>query len=120
MASVGAKLNLKPGHAVYLAGVPDDVDLELPDGSSVADDPESADAVIAFVASKGDVAKVEDVVLPAARRDAVAWVAYPKGGQLGTDLNRDILAALLEERGIKAVRQVSVDDVWSALRFRPA
>ena len=47
-------------------------------------------------------------------------VAYPKGGQLGTDLNRDSLAATLKTHGIQPVRQVALDDVWSALRFRPA
>ena len=57
--------------------------------------------------------------MDAARRDALAWVAYPKAGQLGTDLNRDRLAGLLAERNVRAVRQVSIDDVWSALRFRP-
>lgn len=51
--------------------------------------------------------------------DRVAWVAYPKAGQLDTDLNRDILARRLEQEGIQAVRQVAIDTVWSALRFRP-
>ena len=43
----------------------------------------------------------------------------PEGRQLGTDLNRDVLAALLEARGVQPVRSVSIDSVWSALRFRP-
>jgi hypothetical protein len=47
------------------------------------------------------------------------WIAYPKAGKLGTDLSRDILAALTAE-GIQPVRQVTVDETWSALRFRPA
>jgi hypothetical protein len=60
-----------------------------------------------------------EAVLAAARRDALAWVAYPKACQLGTDLNRDSLAALMSERGVRPVRQVSVDGTWSALRFAP-
>lgn len=56
----------------------------------------------------------------AALKDRLAWVAYPKAGKLGTDLNRDVLAGLMLERGVQAVRQVAIDDVWSALRFRPA
>ena len=39
--------------------------------------------------------------------------------QLGTDLNRDALAALVEASGARPVRSVSIDGVWSALRFRP-
>ncbi|MFE2102127.1 MULTISPECIES: hypothetical protein [unclassified Streptomyces] len=46
-------------------------------------------------------------------------MAYPKGGKLGTDLNRDTLAAALSERGVRPVRQIAIDDIWSALRFRP-
>jgi hypothetical protein len=29
------------------------------------------------------------------------------------------LAALLVENGVQPVRQIAIDDVWSALRFRP-
>jgi hypothetical protein len=60
------------------------------------------------------------VSVAAARADRLPWIGYPKGGQLGTDLNRDRLAAALALRGVQPVRQVSIDDTWSALRFRPA
>ena len=46
-------------------------------------------------------------------------MAYPKAGQLGTDLNRDRLHVHMRERGLKTVRQVSLDDTWSAMRLRP-
>jgi hypothetical protein len=59
-------------------------------------------------------------VQPARRRRILAWIAYPKAGQLGTDLNRDILARSLTGRGVRPVRQVAIDDVGSALRFRLA
>ena len=42
------------------------------------------------------------------------------GSQLGTDLNRDRLVAALADQGVQPVRQKSIDDTWSALRFRPA
>ena len=50
----------------------------------------------------------------------LTWIAYPKAGQLETDLNRDILWELLDGKGVRPVRQVALDDTWSALRFRPA
>jgi hypothetical protein len=58
--------------------------------------------------------------LDAARADKLAWIAYPKAGQLGTDLNRDVLARSLTAVGVQPVRQIAIDEVWSALRFRPA
>jgi hypothetical protein len=45
-------------------------------------------------------------------------VAYPKAGQLGTDLNRDSLARALQTEGFEPVAQIAVDDVWSALRVK--
>jgi hypothetical protein len=56
----------------------------------------------------------------AAAHDGLTWVAYPKAGQLGTDLNRDILSKHLEARGLDGVRQVALDSLWSAIRFRVA
>jgi hypothetical protein len=80
--------------------------------------PGTADAVLAFVRTRADL-DAAGPALEAARADRLAWVAYPKGGQLDTDLNRDTLAATLTERGVRPVRQVALDGVWSALRFRP-
>ena len=54
-----------------------------------------------------------------ASADRLTWVAFPKAGQLDTDLNRDRVAEALIAAGIRPVRNVSIDDVWSALRFRP-
>jgi hypothetical protein len=59
-------------------------------------------------------------VVGAAREDRLAWIAYPKAKKLGTDLNRDILAREMTALGTDPVRQVSLDETWSALRFRPA
>ena len=93
--------------------------LELPGGPSVLADAGDADAVIAFVTRQDDLDSAGQAVA-AARADRLAWIGYPKGGQLGTDLNRERLVAALADQGVQPVRQVSIDDTWSALRFRPA
>jgi hypothetical protein len=115
---VAQKLQIKPGMTVAVLDAPPEVVLDLPDGSAGAE-PDAADAVIQFVRTREELIDRDDPVVQAARRDALAWIAYPKAGQLGTDLNRDSLAELVAERGTRAVRQVAIDDVWSALRFRP-
>ena len=52
--------------------------------------------------------------------DSVLWFAYPKGtSKIKTDINRDIIRATAEEYGITTVAAISIDDTWSALRFRP-
>lgn len=82
-------------------------------------DPKTAKALIVFIKNADELrAKVAPAVA-AARRDAITYIAYPKAGQLGTDLTRDNLWVMLQGQGIKPVRQIAIDDVWSALRFRP-
>jgi hypothetical protein len=114
---VAAKLQLRAGHRVAVIGLPSEVDLGLPDAAGV--DPTSADAVILFVRVSDDLLANRAALVEAARRDAIAWLAYPKAGALGTDLNRDTVAARLMQEGIRPVRQIAIDEVWSALRFRP-
>ena len=113
---LSAKLQLKPGQSMAVLNAPPGLALSgVPTAASAAD----ADAVIAFVTRREDLDAAGPAVA-AARADRLAWIGYPKGGQLGTDLNRDRLAAVLAEHGVQPVRQVSIDDTWSALRFRPA
>ena len=89
------KLNLKPGMKARVLGKPANVNLAGVGTTSSA----KAGAVILFARTLAEL-------------DA-------KAGQLDTDLNRDILWKHLLKKGVQAVRQVAIDDVWSALRFRP-
>ena len=115
--SVISKLQIKPDHRAVILGKPTDVHLEA---EAVGDDAASADAVLAFVTTSDDLGGADvAAAVAAARRDALAWVAYPKAGKLGTDLNRDTLAVALSQRGVRPVRQIAIDETWSALRFRP-
>jgi hypothetical protein len=115
---VSAKLQIKPGQRVVTVGAPGDVPPIA--GENAAGAPEAADVVVAFVRSKAELGTVAVPAIEAARRDKLAWIAYPKAGKLGTDLNRDTLSAALAGEGVQPVRQIAIDDVWSALRFRPA
>jgi hypothetical protein len=86
---------------------------------AVAKDPKTAKAVLVFMKNSDELRARAAPLVAAARRDAIAYLAYPKAGQLGTDLSRDSVWAMLQEQGIQPVRQIAIDDVWSALRFRP-
>jgi hypothetical protein len=114
--SVAEKLQIKPDQSVAVLHQPGDVELDLTEAGV---DPRSADAMILFVTNRQELDERVAPFVDAAGRDALAWLAYPKAGQLDTDLNRDSLWELLGTRGIRPVRQVAIDDTWSALRFRP-
>ena len=116
---VTAKLQIKPGQRVATLAA-----CEVPAVTAAEvnppEEPGAADVVVAFARNSADLGPVAGPAVAAAREDRLAWVAYPKAGRLGTDLNRDVLAALLAAEGVRPVRQVAIDETWSALRFRPA
>ena len=116
---IASKLNLKAGMTCAVLNMPSDIALDF--GSDIGNaQPKKADAVIGFARVHADIARFLQAVVEAARQDRIAWIAYPKGGKLGTDLNRDILGGSLTAESLRPVRQISIDDTWSALRFRPA
>ena len=111
-----ARLLLKPGVTLAWIGAPKDV-TPPEETKLVARGP--AEAVLLFAR---DLAALDATFEKARARLAIGgrfWVAYPKGGKLSTDLNRDSLARAVEERELEPVRQVSLDETWSALWFKP-
>jgi len=74
-----------------------------------------------FIENKVEMIQFVDRVLEAIAYDAIFWISYPKDSSgVETDEKRDTHWADLLEKKIRAVTQVSIDDVWSAIRFRPA
>jgi hypothetical protein len=120
---LAGKLQLGPGQSVAVVGQPEGVALDLGGDHAMAarsEGSDAADAVIVFCRARDDLERLSDTFVSPAKRDTLTWVAYPKAGKLGTDLNRDVLAELAKARGVQPVRQVALDDTWSALRLRPA
>ena len=81
-----------------------------------------------FAEDRDELEQLIDQVLQAIKYDAILWISYPKGSSgVKTDLNRGkIWEALawktlawktLADKGIRPVMQVSIDEVWSAMRF---
>ena len=109
------KLQIPPGTRVFLVDAPDGFKI----GLQLSKSEKKNAAVLMFAANSKKLGKNARVAIEAARTGRLSWIAYPKAGQLGTDLNRDKLQELMKRFGIEGVRLVSVDDVWSAMRFRP-
>jgi hypothetical protein len=115
MADLSSKLQLKQGQAVVAFEQPADLDLALPVGNS----PVTADdTVLAFARDSVALDGLKATLLDAAATDRLTWLAYPKAGKSGTDLNRDLIRERLLGWGLRPVRQVALDDLWSALRIR--
>jgi len=117
--ALAAKLQLRPDQSVALVDTPtgfepDDL-VDHPDAPGA-----SADLVLVFVTDGDALTAQTEALSAAAARGALTWIAYPKAGQLGTDLSRDRVRERVTEHGLDTVRQVALDDVWSALRLKTA
>ncbi len=118
------KLNYKPPAAVTVVGVPPElkpiVEAWSEDAAVKTKLGKDEAFVVAFVRSCDEIAKVAPRVAAAAQGDAVVWMAYPKKSskKYRSDVGRDDSWQALGDLGFEPVRQVAVDDEWSALRFR--
>ena len=77
--------------------------------------------VLAFFLSCGEIdERAERVVSLLAGDDATLWLAYPKKSskRYRTDVGRDDSWQPFGDRGFEPVRQIAIDDDWSAMRFR--
>lgn len=75
---------------------------------------------IAFVVTQAELDKVSTTVAKFATGDAIVWMAYPKSTskRYRCEFNRDTGWTVLGAAGFEPVRQVAIDEDWSALRFR--
>jgi hypothetical protein len=118
MAKTAAtKLGIKPGSSVYPINPPGDYPAlveGLPEGAHLVAKP-PADLVHAFARTLDELARHGAAAVAAVRPGGLVWVSYPKGG--ASELKRDLLWDAVP--GWRPVTQVAVDELWSAMRFRP-
>jgi len=124
MTSIVKKLGLKPGMRVLVLGAPSgymDSLAPLPDGVAVSESLGSAHEFVQFFATKkSEITKSAKKLLQSAAPGALVWVTYPKKtSRVDSDLSREEVWAAMEGTGWRPVSQIAIDDVWSALRFRP-
>jgi len=76
--------------------------------------------MLAFVTKLAEVERVAKQVVKKAEDDAVVWFAYPKqtSKRHRCEFNRDNGWQALLNAGYRGVRQVAIDEDWSAIRFR--
>ena len=77
------------------------------------------DFALVFAINQNQLNGILKDVLPALNEEGKLWVAYPKTtSKIVSDLNRDCSWQLLNQSGFENVRQVALDHVWTATRFK--
>jgi len=125
------KLLLKPGYRAALLYAPEGYprsEGDLPEGVHLVDEtgvaaepPHSFDFVHLFVGSVRELQERSPGALTAVKSGGLLWISYPKKtGKIKTDISRDAGWDAVKRAGLEGVSLVSVDDTWSAMRFRPS
>jgi hypothetical protein len=125
MPSVFEKLNLKLQREILVVNAPASFEPELLalSGVTVLRDPAKVKVVhfaMAFATKQAEVDALAQVLASKAEGDAVLWFAYPKGSskRYRCEFNRDTGWDAMRRLGFDSVRQIAIDEDWSALRFR--
>ncbi|GGJ39890.1 hypothetical protein [Deinococcus roseus] len=105
------KMRLKPGHQIQVFGNPS----PRPEEWIEANTTEKPDAVLVYLHNQSELDGLLDAIKAATSSKTLLWLLYPKGNKT---FNRDTLYTHLKPLGLEGIGMVSVDRVWSAMRFK--
>ena len=121
--SLMQKLQIKSGKLIVMnapQGYAEQLAKELKDLTVSTRAAGRAEAVLLFVNSLAEVDTLTTKAGKLVKPEGMLWIAYAKGtSKVKTDVNRDKLWAAVQPIGWQPVRQIALDEVWSAMRFKP-
>jgi hypothetical protein len=124
MTPLFTKLNLGLHRDILVLNAPESFETELAGLSGVtirrqAGRLSNIQFALAFVTTLAEV-ELATTWLPRTQGDPIVWFVYPKGTskRLTCEFNRDTGWDAVRAAGFDTVRQVAIDEDWTALRFR--
>ncbi len=119
-----AKLKLKTDEPLLVLNAPDSVITILKaDEVPLHTKPQNGctyPVMLCFVHSVAELNKWAPLVITERESETFTWFAYPKKSSgIKTDINRDAGWDYLVNQGYGPVSAISINEVWSALRFKP-
>src|SRR4051794_14253376 len=124
VSPIAKKLGLKPGMSAMVLEAPAGylkLIQPLPEGVAVSEAKSGTHQFVQFFATaKAALTKAAPGVLKHAAPGGLVWITYPKKTSgVESDLSREEVWDALSGTDWRPVSQIAIDDVWSALRFRP-
>ena len=124
--TLAQKFFLKPDNRIYIGNAPKDFVsqqlTDLPQNITFVETlGESPNIIIQFSTTMDQLNSLIPRLIAVMNIDMYVWIGYPKGGKkaaIPTDLNRDIIWDAFKNAGFKAVHIITIDETWSAIRFR--
>lgn len=123
MDSLLKKMNFKDGMKIKTWNLPHELhhlNIEWDNAGHLANDSEKADFLLAFVKSEEEIKEIFPQLTEICTADELLWMAYPKGSskKYQVSINRDSGWGIAGKYDFEVVRQVAINEDWSALRFR--
>jgi hypothetical protein len=113
------KMFLKTEYSVALLHVPPELQYALnPQNRTDTDLKNTYNFILTFYNKKEKLEKEIEKLKLALETNGLLWIAYPKAKALQTNLNRDILHATAKRFDLDGVSLVSLNETWSAMRFK--
>ncbi|WP_433941761.1 DUF3052 domain-containing protein [Paenibacillus lautus] len=81
------------------------------------------DFVQAFGTSNEELRRMAEIAAGSVADNGLLWLCYPKKTSKtykNSDCSRESVTGILADEGYEPVRQIAIDEDWSALRYRKA
>lgn len=117
------KMNFKEGMKIQIWNAPEEMSSTFQNWEKeglLTKKGEKPDFMLAFVYSKEEIDRYFEEMHALSPEDEAIWIAYPKGTskKYRVKINRDSGWGKVGELDYEGVRQIAINEDWSALRFR--
>lgn len=121
--SLFEKLQLKDEKNLLIQGIPSAIEKQFSKLSFSKNvtpllNTKRIDFALIFTINQQQLNNILKEIIPSLNKEAKFWIAYPRpSSKIVTDLNRDDCWSYLVSNLFRAIEQVDIDHIWTAMRF---
>jgi hypothetical protein len=117
------KLQLKENDSFVICKLPEELsfwEIDPKCSIDVITERQGENSILIFIKNEQELTEAAMQLSKLKNTDRLLWIAYPKKSsrRYTTNINRDSGWEVIGALGYEPVRQISLSDDWSALRFR--